>query len=68
MRYMLGRRRATASFAWLLLITAAAGGCPGVSSGQLKDFGLTEIARVIADLIGQFFGILVQASAPGAVQ
>ncbi len=37
-------------------------GC--VSSTQLFDFGRTEIARVAADLVGQFFLIFVQAISP----
>lgn len=37
-------------------------GC--VSSTQAFDFGRTEIARVAADLVGQFFLIFIQAISP----
>jgi hypothetical protein len=68
MKLMSGRRLNAACLAGLLVLAAAVGGCAGVTSGQLKDFGLTEIARVVADLVGQFFGILLQSIAPGAVR
>ncbi len=68
MSHVPGRQRGAACLAVLLLLTAAVGGCLGVSSGQIRDFGLTEVSRVISDLVGQFVGILLRATLPGAGQ
>lgn len=44
----------------------AFGGC--VTSTQLQGFARTETARVIADVLGQFVAVFVQAASPFAVQ
>lgn len=47
---------------WILALgtTLAIGGC--VTSGQLTDFVRSEFARVVADLVGQTFNLLIQGS------
>ena len=51
-RWRRGMRRA-AGFAPVFLL----GGC--VSGPQIRDFAITEFARVLSDIAGQLFGALL---------